>query len=92
MGAVTEAIRTKLSAAFSPDRLEIEDDSARHHGHAGASPGGESHFNVVIEARAFEGLSRVQRQRAVYSALSEELAGPLHALSLKVYAPGEGEL
>jgi BolA protein len=91
MGAVTEAIRTKLSAAFSPDRLEIEDDSARHHGHAGAAPGGESHFNVVIQARAFEGLGRVQRQRAVYSALAEELAGPVHALSLKTFAPGEAD-
>ena len=89
MGAVTEAIRTKLSAAFSPTRLDIEDDSARHHGHAGATPGGESHFNVVIEAQVFEGQSRVQRQRAVYGALAEELAGPVHALSLKALAPGE---
>ena len=89
MGAVIEAIRTKLSTAFSPARLEVEDDSARHHGHAGATPGGESHFNVVIEARIFEGMGRVQRQRAVYGALAEELAGPVHALSLKALAPGE---
>jgi BolA protein len=89
MGAVTEAIRKKLSAAFSPHRLEVEDDSARHHGHAGASPGGESHFNVVIEAAAFQGMGRVQRQRAVYAALSEELAGPVHALSVKALASGE---
>ena len=89
MGAVIEAIRTKLSAAFSPARLEVEDDSARHHGHAGATPGGESHFNVVIEAEVFEGMGRVQRQRAVYGALAEELAGPVHALSVKALAPGE---
>jgi len=89
MGAVTEAIRDKLSTAFAPERLEIEDDSARHHGHAGASPGGESHFNVVIEAGVFKGMGRVQRQRAVYAALSEELAGPVHALSVKALAPGE---
>ena len=89
MGAVTEAIRHKLSAAFSPARLEIEDDSARHHGHAGAAPGGESHFNVVIEAAAFQGMGRVQRQRAVYAALKAELAGPVHALSVKALAPGE---
>jgi BolA protein len=94
MGAVAEAIRAKLSAAFAPVRLEVEDDSARHHGHAGArqdgqGQGGESHFNVVIEASAFEGLGRVQRQRAVYGALAEELAGPVHALSLKALAPGE---
>ncbi len=89
MGAVTEAIRKKLSAAFSPHKLEVEDDSARHHGHAGATPGGESHFNVVIEAAAFQGMGRVQRQRAVYAALSAELAGPVHALSVKALAPGE---
>jgi BolA protein len=89
MGAVAEAIRAKLSAAFAPVRLEVEDDSARHHGHAGARPGGESHFNVVIEAAAFEGLGQVQRQRAVYGALAQELAGPVHALSLKTLAPGE---
>ncbi len=89
MGAATDAIRRKLEAAFSPERLDIEDESARHHGHAGASPGGESHFNVTIVARAFEGLGRVQRQRAVYAVLAEELAGPVHALSLKARSPGE---
>ena len=89
MGAVTEVMRKKLSAAFSPDRLEIEDDSDRHHGHAGATPGGESHFNVVIEAGAFKGMGRVQRQRAVYAALAEELAGQVHALSVRALAPGE---
>ena len=89
MGVVAEAIRTKLSAAFQPVRLEVVDDSARHHGHAGAAPGGETHFNVVIEAAAFEGLGRVQRQRAVYAALAEELAGPVHALSIAASAPGE---
>ena len=90
MGAVTEAIRDKLSTAFAPNRLEVEDDSARHHGHAGAAPGGESHFNVVIESGAFKGMGRVQRQRAVYAALADELAGPVHALSVKALAPGEG--
>ena len=89
MGAVAETIRAKLSRAFSPNRLEVEDDSHRHHGHSGARPEGETHFNVVIEARVFEGQGRVQRQRAVYGALKEELAGPVHALSLKALAPGE---
>ena len=90
MGAISEAIRQKLTAAFQPSRLEIEDDSARHHGHAGARPGGESHFNVTIEAQAFAGAAKVARQRMIYHALAEELAGPLHALSLKALAPGEG--
>ncbi len=90
MGAVEDTIRDKLSRAFTPDRLEVVDDSARHHGHAGSHPGGESHFNVVIESAAFKGLSRVQRQRAVYGTLKDELAGPVHALSVKALAPGEG--
>jgi BolA protein len=89
MGAISEAIRTKLIAAFQPTRLEIEDDSARHAGHAGARQGGESHFNVVIQSQAFAGVNRVARQRKVYHALAEELAGPLHALSVKALAPDE---
>ena len=89
MGAVTEALERKLTDAFAPARLQIDDDSARHAGHAGARRGGESHFNVVIESAAFEGVSRVQRQRMVYAALAEELAGPVHALSVKALAPGE---
>jgi BolA protein len=89
MGAILDAIQVKLTAAFQPTRLEVEDDSARHHGHAGARPGGESHFNVTIEAEAFRGAPKVARQRMVYRALAEELAGPVHALSVKALAPGE---
>lgn len=89
MGAIFEAIQNKLTEAFSPTRLEIEDDSARHAGHAGAGASGESHFNVVIQAQAFEGAPKVARQRMVYRTLAEELAGPLHALSVKALAPGE---
>jgi BolA protein len=91
MGAVASTIHDKLTTAFAPTRLEVEDDSARHHGHAGATPGGESHFNVAIEAAHFKGLSRVARQRAVLAALADELAGPVHALSIKARAPGEAD-
>ena len=90
MGAVTETITRKLQAAFAPARLEVEDDSDRHAGHSGSREGGESHFNVVIVASAFEGVGRVERQRKVYAALAEELAGPVHALSVKAMAPSEG--
>ena len=55
MGAILDAIQAKLTAAFQPIRLEIVDDSDRHAGHAGASPGGESHFNVLIESQVFAG-------------------------------------
>ncbi len=89
MGQIAHIIEKKLAEAFQPTRLEVVDDSARHAGHAGAQPGGESHFNVVIVASSFEGQSRIQRQRSIHTALSEELAGPVHALSIKAFAPGE---
>ncbi len=87
MGAVAEAIRSKLRAAFCPTRLEVVDESARHAGHDGARPGGESHFTVEMESAALAGLSRVERQKRVHAVLADELAGPVHALSLKLGAP-----
>jgi BolA protein len=89
MGAVAKAIERKLSDAFSPIRLDVVDDSERHAGHAGARRGGESHFTVTLESAAFAGLSRLARQRRIHAALAEELAGPVHALSVKALAPGE---
>jgi BolA protein len=89
MGLIADALRDKLTHAFAPTRLEVVDDSDRHAGHAGAREGGESHFNVVIVSAAFEGQGRVARQRMVHGALREELAGPVHALSVKAFAPGE---
>ncbi|WP_396595735.1 BolA family protein [Brevundimonas sp. R86498] len=93
-GPIATIIRGKLQSAFQPTRLELEDDSARHAGHhheggMDAQPGGESHFNLTLESVAFAGLSRVQRQRAVNSVLAEELAGPVHALSIRALAPNE---
>jgi BolA family transcriptional regulator, general stress-responsive regulator len=89
MGAVSDLIRDKLEAAFTPDTLEIEDDSARHAGHSGARAGGETHFNVLIVTPAFTGLSLVQRQRLIYALLADELEGRIHALSVRALAPGE---
>lgn len=83
------AIRDKLTQAFAPTRLEVVDDSERHRGHAGHREGGGTHFNVEIESAAFSGVTRVARQRQVYAALAEELAGQVHALSVKATAPGE---
>ena len=89
MAQVAETIRIKLQAAFAPDYLEVIDQSHKHAGHSGAREGGESHFDVVITAAAFKGRSRVMRQRDIYSVLKDELAGPIHALSVKADAPGE---
>jgi BolA protein len=92
MGKYADRIRAKLTNALAPTRLQIDDDSQRHHGHAGAAPDGmgETHFNVAVESAAFAGKSRVVRQRMVYGLLADELKERVHALSLKLSAPGEG--
>jgi len=89
MGEVAERISRKLEAAFSPQSLTVRDDSAKHAGHAGARPGGETHFEVAITAEAFAGMSRLERQRRVNAVLKEELADRVHALVLKLRAPDE---
>jgi len=92
-GAVAQSIRRKLTEGFAPSVLDIEDESARHSGHAGmrghAGAGGETHFNVRIVSEAFAGLSRVERQRKVYAVLATEMAGGVHALSLVTLTPAE---
>ena len=93
-GPVATIIRKKLTSALSPARLEIEDDSARHAGHhheggMDARPGGESHFNLEVVSAAFEGKGRVERQRMINGLLAEELAGPVHALSIRARTPSE---
>lgn len=84
-----DIIRDKLTQAFRPLALTVDDDSHRHAGHAGARPGGETHFRVEIVSAAFAGRSRVERQRMVYEALAAEMAGSVHALQLRTLAPGE---
>ena len=93
-GPIAREIRRKLSESFAPSRLELEDDSARHAGHhheggIDATPGGESHFNLTIVSEAFAGQNRVARQRAINGVLSAELAGPVHALSIRAMTPSE---
>ncbi len=93
-GPIATIIREKLTAALSPERIELVDDSARHAGHhheggMDARPGGESHFNLTVVSAAFEGQSRVMRQRTVNALLKTELAGPVHALSIKAMTPAE---
>jgi BolA family transcriptional regulator, general stress-responsive regulator len=86
---VADQIRAKLEAGFKPVKLNIIDDPARHAGHAGARPEGETHFTIEIVSSAFAGLGRVERQRRIYAALAEELAGPVHALSISARSPEE---
>ena len=87
--SVAETIRAKLTAALTPERLEIVDESDQHAGHVGAREGGESHFRLLIVAGAFAGKSRVERQRMIYGLLAEEMSGPVHALVLTTRSPEE---
>ncbi len=87
--SVAETIRAKLTEALAPQALDIADESARHRGHAGWRPGGETHFRVSVVAAAFEGKSRVERQRMIYGILAEELAEQVHALALETRTPAE---
>lgn len=88
MGA-SDVIAQKLTVAFSPAELSVVDDSAKHAGHSGSRPKGETHFSVRVVSDAFEGLSRVERQRRVYAALADELKAHIHALSVTTLTPAE---
>ena len=84
-----ELITEKLSRAFTPQSLHVEDESHRHEGHAGHRPGGETHFRLYIVSEAFRGKSRLQRHRMINETLAGELAGGVHALAIHAAAPGE---
>jgi len=90
---IADTMRDKLTAAFAPSLLVIQDDSGRHAGHSGETrtdgSQGETHFSVRIVSAHFAGLSRVERQRRVYDVLSQELSDQVHALSLTALSPAE---
>lgn len=87
--SITQKIQEKLTVGLSPESLEVIDESHKHIGHAGHDGQGESHFTVKIVSSAFESKSRLERQRLVYDLLAEEMAGRIHALSLRLSTPGE---
>ena len=83
-----QRIEGQLRQQFEPLHLEIEDESHRHRGHAGAADG-RVHFAVQIVSERFRGQSRVQRHRLVYDALAAELRTDIHALALQALTPEE---
>ena len=85
--SVEQAIRDKLRQAFTPDALDVVNESHRHAGHAGSPGTGESHFAVKVVSPAFTGKSRLERHRMVNEALAEELSGPIHALAITALSP-----
>jgi BolA protein len=82
-------IQAILDAAFAPAQVTVQDDSASHAGHAGARPGGQTHYSVAIVSAAFSGQSRVARSRAVHALLAAEFDTGLHALALRLMTPEE---
>jgi len=84
------AIRAAIEAALLPTSLEVEDDSHRHAGHAGAQDG-RGHYNVDVVSAAFSGLNPIARHRAVYAAVGELMVTDIHALSIKARTPSESE-
>ncbi len=88
-GPVAAEIRRRLEDAFAPQHLEIVDESERHRGHAGWREGGESHFSVLLVSAAFEGVSRIERQRRIHDLLGDLLAERVHALSVRALTPEE---
>jgi BolA family transcriptional regulator, general stress-responsive regulator len=88
-GPVAAEMLKRLQAALAPSRIDLADDSEKHRGHGGYNPAGESHFSLAIEAEAFAGKSRIDRQRMVHAALGDLLDERVHALSIRARAPGE---
>ena len=82
------SVQARLEAAFRPERLEVVDESEEHRGHAGWHEGGGSHFRVLMRAASLDGMSRVERSRAVHRALDPEFRAGLHALALDVAGSG----
>lgn len=95
--SIQATIESKLRAAFAPERLEVVNESHLHAGHHHEESGhhatfdgsGETHFRVRIVAPAFTSMSRIERHRAVNTALADELAAGVHALAVEPAAPGE---
>lgn len=88
-GPLAAEMERLLIAAFAPTRLNVINDSARHHGHSGDDGSGESHFTVEIVSPAFAGISRLERQRMVNRALGDIPGQRVHALAVRAQAPGE---
>jgi BolA family transcriptional regulator, general stress-responsive regulator len=86
---VRDIITEKLTKAFAPLSVEVSDESAQHEGHAGARPGGQTHFRIHIVAEVFKGKSRIERHRMINAVLAGELAAGVHALAIHAAAPGE---
>ncbi len=83
---IETVLRERLSG-FSPQEFELVDDSASHAGHAGAREGG--HYFLTLVSEQFEQMGRLARHRAVMDKVADLIPSPIHALSVKLFAPKE---
>jgi BolA protein len=86
---IRDIMTKKLNDAFTPESIDVVDESQLHEGHAGHRPGGQSHFRIYIVSQAFAGKSRIDRHRMINAVLADDLAGGVHALAIHASAPGE---
>ncbi|MBS0241809.1 MAG: BolA family transcriptional regulator [Proteobacteria bacterium] len=87
--SVESEMRQLLMVALEPTRLDVENESHLHHGHANSPGTGESHYRLLIVSPRFTGQTRVQRERLVNAALHDLPRNRIHALAIKAFAPGE---
>jgi len=87
---VAGEIRRRLGA-LAPAHLDLVDESAKHAGHAGAAPGGNTHWKLTIVSAAFAGKSTVARHRMIYQALGDLMQNPIHALSIRALSADEND-
>lgn len=86
---ISDQIKACLNQEFQPFFINVVDDSARHHGHLGAQPGGSTHFRVTVVSKVFKNLSLVKRHQAVYHALQSFFKEGVHALQLELWTVEE---
>lgn len=85
--SIQASIEDKLRA-LDPEYLQVENESHMH----SVPPNSETHFKVTLVSSRFEGLMPVKRHQQIYAVLAEELSGPVHALALHLYTPGEWQV
>ncbi len=83
---IERTLRARL-ADFAPQVFELTDDSAAHAGHAGAREGG--HYYLTLVSEQFASMGRLARHRAVMDKVGDLIPSPIHALSVKLFAPTE---
>ena len=87
MMSMKDRIEGRLLQDLAPERMRLENESYMHN----VPEGAESHWNLIIVSKEFEGKPLIKRHRAVYNALGNEIRDGIHALTMKTLTPAEWE-